>query len=287
MMKMMWVGPGAHMLHLLHLPSIAVLFAGSADDIGNEAVELKALLEAGYTKQELLRRMRVLIPVFAGATAASFGVEHLVQAGSVGEAGLLFGGTAVALSLTSSLQSMAMYKAGYNELLREGKIPGKAKHLAGDPQFQATLKEMERTSRLISEAGKPELLALVRRHLDGLGDQMSIEEKTATLDALEKLDFKALQKQVRDPSLIQRWKEGIKQDFANPVRVGILTGTVLAPFVAYVAAKGGALNNGFAMAVVGSTESIIGGIMVKLSHRMNDYKMHVALKNKLSALASN
>jgi hypothetical protein len=115
------IGPIAHGLEHL-LSGLGKVFAASADDLLSETAELFALRGSGFTWRQLARRSRVLIPVFILATYGAFQVEPLIAAGRVGLAGVIFGLSAVALSLVTALQSIAMYRESYRTLLRENKI---------------------------------------------------------------------------------------------------------------------------------------------------------------------
>jgi hypothetical protein len=282
--KMAWVGPLAHGLEHLHLGAAAKMFAGSADDILGEWGQYKLLRGRGFSRKELWKRMRGLVPVFVAAGGASRLVEHLLDSGQPGAAGALFGLSAVALSLTSAIQSMAMYKHAYDILLKEGKIDGKIGPLAGDPRFQATLKMLDQAHSLLRPEGRATLLAEVRRHLDGLGDTISAEDKAGLLGALEHLDLDEIEAQVRAPSTFKRWKAAVAEDFSNPTQLGVLLGSGMAPLVGAIAGKAGVMHNGFAMAAIGSTESLVGLLSMSAARTINDWKMKRAVERKLDAL---
>jgi hypothetical protein len=281
--KMMWVGPVAHGLESLNLGAAAKLFAGTADDLLGEYAEVKALLGAGFSGREVAKRLQLSVPVFGAATWASGQVEHLLAAGKDLEAGALFGASAVALSLTTALQSMAMYKKAYDALLADGKIPGKAA-LAGSPQFQAALKTFGRSRDLLSPASKGELLALVRKHLEPLAERLGRAEVETVMQSLEHLDLAELSRQLEAPSRLERWKTALQQDFSNPARLGILLGSAVAPVVGLGAAKLGLLHNGFVLAAVGSVESIVGGLTVHAARVLDDWKYKRSLERKIGAL---
>lgn len=118
---MLVIGPIAHALE--HWVSgLGKVFAASADDLLAETAELFALRGSGFTWRQLARRGRVLVPVFALATYGAFQVEPLIQAGHVAFAGVVFGLSAVALSLTTAIQSIGMYRRCYEQCLAEGKL---------------------------------------------------------------------------------------------------------------------------------------------------------------------
>ncbi len=189
------IGPIAHALE--HVVSgLGKVFAASADDILSEVAELFALRGSGFTWRQLLKRTRILIPIFIVATWAVFQVEPLIQSGRPGLAGLVFGFSAVSLSLTTAIQSIFLYREAYRRLAREGKLqlkPGQT--------------------------------------LTGLA---------------------------------------LRQDFTNPARLGLFMGALAAPVMAGIVfvflpvlAK-----NGWALALLGSVESVVAGVMVMLASRI-------------------
>jgi hypothetical protein len=116
------VGPIAHALE--HVASgVGKLFAASADDILGETAELFALRGSGFAWGTLARRSYILLPVFALATWGALSVEGLIHAGHVAVAGIVFGASAVALSLTTAIQSIGLYRGAYARLRRDGKLP--------------------------------------------------------------------------------------------------------------------------------------------------------------------
>lgn len=120
---LLFVGPIAHWLEHW-ISGIGKLFAASADDMLAETAELFALRGSGFTWHQLIKRSRILIPVFALATYGAFQVEPLIVAGKPGWAGVVFGLSAVALSLTTALQSIGLYAGCYKRLRRMAKLPG-------------------------------------------------------------------------------------------------------------------------------------------------------------------
>lgn len=121
------VGPVAHVLEQI-LSGIGKVFAATADDLVSEAAELFALRGSGFTWRQLIKRSRILIPVFLIATYGAFQVEPLLHEGRLAFAGVVFGLSAVALSLTTALQSIRLYQQSFAALAREGKLrlePGK------------------------------------------------------------------------------------------------------------------------------------------------------------------
>ncbi|MFA5935882.1 MAG: hypothetical protein WC787_03450 [Patescibacteria group bacterium] len=121
------VGPVAHVLEHV-LAGIGKVFAATADDLLSETAELFALRGSGFSWRQLAKRSRILIPVFILATYGAFQVESLIHDGRLALAGVVFGLSAVALSLTTAIQSIFLYKSSYASLVREGKLrlePGK------------------------------------------------------------------------------------------------------------------------------------------------------------------
>ena len=115
------VGPIAHGLEHV-LAGIGKVFAATADDLLSETAELFALRGSGFTWRQLAKRSFILIPVFIIATIGAFQVEPLIHAGRLAFAGVVFGLSAVALSLTTALQSIRLYQQSYAALVKEGKL---------------------------------------------------------------------------------------------------------------------------------------------------------------------
>lgn len=116
------IGPIAHVLE--HWVSgVGKLFAASADDLLAETAELFALRGSGFSWRQLMKRARILIPVFALATWGAFSVQGFIEAGQISLAGLIYGLSAVALSLTTAFQSISMYKQCYARLRKMAKLP--------------------------------------------------------------------------------------------------------------------------------------------------------------------
>jgi hypothetical protein len=262
----------------------ATLFAGTADDLLGQYAMVKTMRGMGFSRGEIAKRMRLGVPVFAAATWAAAQVQTLLGSGRELEAGALFGASAVALSLTSALQTMALYKLAYDTLLAEGKIADKVGPLAGSPEFQAALKTFERAGRLLSPAHKPELLSLVRSHLEPLAATLGRAEVDAILTSLEHLDLAQIEHQIKAPSQLARWKVAIRQNFANPTSLGVVLGSALAPAIGAGAAEVGAMHNGFAMAAIGSVESLVGGLTVHAAALLDDWKYRRSLERKIAAI---
>lgn len=198
------VGPIAHILEKF-AEGIGKLFAASADDILGEAAEIMALRGSGFGWKELARRSRILIPVFALATWGAFSVHGLIESGRIVAGGVVFGLSAVALSLTTAVQSVFMYRKNVERLRKEGKVE---KALVG---WRAT-------------------------------------------------------------------KEAVRQDFTNPARLGLFIGAACAPVLGIAGAFLGLMNNGWVLATIGSTESIVAGVTVIFAGVINERRFQKRLR---------
>jgi len=201
------IGPVAHVLEKI-VAGIGKVFAASADDVLGEAAELTALRGSGFSWRDLAARSRILIPVFALATWGAFSVEGLIENGQIILGGVLFGVSAVALSLTTAIQSLFMYRRNVVKLQREEKI-----------------------------------------HNNHSGWQLT------------KLAF--------------------RQDFTNPARLGLFLGAMLAPVAGIIGAVLGLMSNGWVLAAIGSTESIVAGLTVIFADQLNEWRFHRKLKESL------
>lgn len=204
---MLFVGPITHMLEKW-IPGVGKVFAATTDDLMAEAAELSALRGSGFSWKELRKRFVVLVPVFALATYGAFQVEGLLERGYVLFAGAVFGLSAVALSLTTAIQSIGMYMGSVRSLKREGKWHA---HASGTSVLWAA----------------------------------------------------------------------IVQDFTNPARLGLLLGALMAPVMGMIAATAGWMHNGWILALVGSTESIIAGCTVIFSNRIASMRFRRRLERAI------
>lgn len=198
------VGPVAHILEKF-AAGIGKVFAASADDLLGEAAELTALRGSGFSWGVLWRRSYILIPVFAIATYGAFSVEHLLETGHVVAGGMIFGASAVALSLTTAVQSFFMYLKNLKKLKIQNKL---------------------------------------------------------SLDVI-------------DQGLITLT---IRQDFTNPARFGLLLGAMMAPFMGIIGSILGLMHNGWVLAAIGSTESIVAGITVISAGYLNNFRFQRVLR---------
>ena len=284
--QMAFVGPVAHGLELMQLGSLAKVFAGSLDDVIGEYAEVQALRGSGFSNSAVLKRLRLAVPVFGLATMGSFEVEHLLAGNHQLAAGALFGMSAVALSLTTSLQSVAMYKEAYDELAKEGKIDGKVQPLLRSESFQRELAGWEQARKLLSptkaEAMLSEILPLVRKHLLLLNQtEMEDLDVDGMMDELEKLDYADLLARSKPPGTRERWKAAVLEDLANPARLGILIGASLSPVVGMGVGAAGLLGNGFALAAVGSVEALAAGAAVMAARVATEKRYQSHIKRRL------
>jgi len=279
--KMMIIGPIAHVLELCDLGAVAKLCASSADDVLGEWAEIQALMGAGYSKNEVLKRMNIALPVFALATYGANKVEKLLRNNKELLAGATFGVTAVALSLATAFQSMKMYKNGYDSLVKEGKISGTS-FIASNPEFKKKFKEF---SNSMTDFSKDKLLLLIKKVLTEINPEKNLlneDEEKDLIYELEGINDREIFDLINKNINVEAWEKAIKQDFNNPVRLGILIGSASAPVLGMGAASLGLLNNGFVLAGVGSVESIAGGLTVMGARRLLDYKWKLYLKQRLN-----
>lgn len=197
------IGPIAHVLERF-AAGFGKIFAASADDLLGETAELSALRGSGFSWRELAKRSRILIPVFAVATYGAYSVEGLILQDRLVTAGIIFGLSAVALSLTTAIQSMFMYLKNLKRIAGEGKIS-----------------------------------------------------------------------RIKNTSLVRL---ALRQDFTNPARLGLLLGSALAPFMGIAGALSGLMHNGWVLAAIGSTESIVAGLTVLFADYLNEWRFHRSLK---------
>jgi len=197
------IGPVAHVLEKF-AAGFGKIFAASSDDLLGESAEIMALRGSGFGWRELAKRSRILIPIFALATYGAFSVEGLLQENRLVLAGVVFGLSAVALSLTTAIQSVFMYRKNLIRLVKEEKI--------------------------------------ILEHNRGY------------------------------------FKLALIQDFTNPARLGLLLGIMLAPIMGIIGSLSGLMHNGWILAAIGSTESIVAGLTVIFANRINEWRFHRKLR---------
>ncbi len=71
------------------------------------------------------------------------------------------------------------------------------------------------------------------------------------------------------------------QDFTNPARLGLFIGAALAPFMGMIGAVTGVMSNGFVLAAIGSTESIVAGLTVIFASQINDWRFQKKLLKQI------
>lgn len=277
--KLMFIGPIAHGLESLHLGVFAKIFTSSADDLLGEYAEIKALLGAGFSKNDVLSRLKIAAPIFGAATYGAARVERLLEEGDAAAGGALFGVTAVALSLTTAIQSMGMYRENFRQLVAEGKISG-SNFVASNPEFKKQFAEFELS---LDGLSKERLIELVQQTLESLSFVLTDAEKAQILSDLNALDQKDIRKMIERNADVEAWKRAIQQDFNNPVRMGILLGSATAPLLGGTLGilAPASLSNGFVLAGVGSMESIVGGGTVMAARKIDDIKWKGLLKKRL------
>jgi hypothetical protein len=119
---LLFIGPVTQVLEM-YTKGFGKIFAASTDDVLSETAELFALRGSGFRWPQLLKRSRILIPVFIVASISAYQVDTLIELGLFPLAGALFGAAAVALSLTTALQSIRMYKQCVDDLVADKKLP--------------------------------------------------------------------------------------------------------------------------------------------------------------------
>lgn len=205
------VGPIAHILEE-YTRGVGKVFAASTDDVLAETAELLALRGSGFTWRQLYQRSKILLPVFIAATYAAFSVEGFIEKDRYFTAGFLFGLSAVALSLTTAIQSIKMYHESVKKLVRDAKI-----------NVQNTREE---------------------------------------------------------------WIIAFKQDFTNPARLGLFLGALTSPIVAagIFAFLPEITHNGWVLALLGTTESLVAGFTVILAKKLNTFRFRQQLLEKIADL---
>lgn len=209
---LLFIGPIAHIFEK-YVAGLGKIFAASADDLLGESAELMALRGSGFSWRELVKRGRILIPVFAVATWGAFSVEPLLEEGHTVWGGVVFGLSAVALSLTTAIQSIFMYRKNALRLVKENKL--------------------------------------------------------------------------KDQSSKEITKIALIQDFTNPARFGLILGASMAPIMGIIGSVLGLMHNGWVLAGIGSTESIVAGITVISSGYVNEWRfrrrLRMTFQNKRSS----
>jgi hypothetical protein len=202
---LLFIGPITHLLEK-YAQGIGKVFAATTDDILSETAELFALRGSGFSWKTLFVRLKILLPVFIAATFGAFEVEGLVEKGQTVLAGLVFGFSAVALSFTTAVLSIRLYRHCVDDLIEEKKL-----------------------------------------------ENMPNKEK---------------------------WKLALRQDFTNPARLGLFLGAVASPLSAMLVfgVFTFLLHNGWILAILGSTETIVAGSTVLIARKLNNLKYKKTIK---------
>lgn len=277
------VGVIAHSLEIAGLGVCAKLIAASSDDLLGEFAEFKALLGTGFTLREVINRLQLAAPVFVIATMAAQEVEGLLSRGQDVTAGALFGASAVALSLLTTAQSIRMYFESYNQLVKEGKIPGATRlptelvERFNRPDIQKILSEFNRVKG-------DDIVGQLCSRLEGIFEDMGYPQETIRTDIIEplsRLNTFEIQQIVQSQSARNKLIEAMKQDFSNPVRMGVLVGSTTAPLAGVTAGITGGLHNGFVEALIGSSESLLAWGTVMGARKISDMVYKLELKREI------
>jgi hypothetical protein len=207
---LIFVGPITHILeHFAR--GWGKVFAASVDDLMTETAEFFALRGAGFKWKDIWKRAYILIPVFILATWGLLSVEHFIEQDRYIVAGLLFGIGAVALSLTTAVQSIFMFHARVRELEEEKKMVFKTRW--------------------------------------------------------------------------ELWRTALVQDFTNPARMGLFVGAVASPILAAIIFVGfpHLTHNGWVLALLGSTETIVAGVTIIYARRISNYRFKRKLKRMVKS----
>lgn len=281
MKAMMFIAPAAEVLEQLDLGMAAKLVAGSADDLGNEAAEIKALLGAGFTWQELTKRFKLLAVAFAAASGLSAGAETLLDAGMNTIAGVAFAESATLMSSVTAAQSVKMFKEKLEVLLAEEKLTT-VDTLELDPRIKEAWKQIQR--RKASEIpNKEEMLTALQQVLDALVElgNLSEQKRQSIMEDAAKIDLERLKSLISAKSEWAKYKKAFQQDFNNPVRKGLLIGILAAPFIGAAAGRAGGLHYGLVLAGVGTVETLAGGAVVMAAKVNFRRKWEKGLRNRI------
>ena len=148
------IGPITHALETV-AAGIGKVFAASTDDVLAEAAELAALRGSGFTWRKLAARSKILLPVFILATYGAFRVEDLIEINRMFLAGMVFGLSAIALSLTTAIQSIRMYHESVTDLIGEKKYSALAPRAVWKLAFLQDFTNPARLGLLIGAIASP------------------------------------------------------------------------------------------------------------------------------------
>ena len=154
------IGPITHVLETF-AHGIGKVFAASTDDMLAEAAELMALRGSGFGWKKLAARSKILVPVFILATYGAFHVESIIEQGRMFLAGAVFGLSAIALSLTTAVQSIRMYRECVNAVIGEKKCKALSNREAWKLAFLQDFTNPARLGLLIGAAVSPVIAGIV------------------------------------------------------------------------------------------------------------------------------
>ncbi len=80
----------------------------------------------------------------------------------------------------------------------------------------------------------------------------------------------------------QIFKLALIQDFTNPARLGLLIGSAMSPIMGIVGAVSGVMHNGWILAAIGSTESIVAGLTVIFADYINEWRFRRNLRRAIT-----
>lgn len=283
--KMLVLGPLAHGLEHFNLGYVAKFITGTGVDVGSEMTEIQALRGAGLLqdKKELVNRLAPLLPIFAGASFLSVLSEKMIEENKTGMGGLAFGVSAAALSLATCVMSMKMYKNNYMELVQEGKIADS--FIAQNEEFKNSWAEF---SSGMEDLDDPEKIReLLRNVVESIDDTvLDKDAKAFLIEQLGNLSFEEIEKAMSKNVNKEAWKKAIAQDFKNPLRLGLLLGSLAVPLL------GGAIgqlfpegmHNGAVLAGIGTIENMAAGLTMFGARAINGFSYERRLQKRLDSL---
>ena len=72
------------------------------------------------------------------------------------------------------------------------------------------------------------------------------------------------------------------QDFTNPARLGLIIGALMAPLMGIIGSLLGVMDNGWVLATIGSTESIVAGVTVISAGHINEWRFRKKIKKMMT-----
>jgi hypothetical protein len=251
------IGPASEVLQeVMHLGGLAKFIAASGDDLAGEAAELSALSGAGVSKQELVKRMRILAPAAVVAFAIASTVDTVEKHVDPHAAGAMFSSAAVLLSAVTGVLSVKYFADNYARLAAEGKLP---EGIPVDPAFLARVKELS-----AAEVSEDEMLGTIQSALQDAGLE-GLEQAELMAQIRKQASGKEFQKVLEacgSPRMRERYVAGLKEATGvNPARLGLTIGTYTAPLFGFLLGPV-FLTQPIAYAIAGSYESILGAAAI-------------------------